>query len=74
MAVSVVTTGVPDGDTASPIWTPAPDRVADAAITRGRHHARRPMVPRDKAQLCRARDALGHGARSGGCRGGHRDR
>ena len=34
MAVSAVTTGVPDSDTASPIWTPAPDRVADAAITR----------------------------------------
>jgi acetoacetyl-CoA synthetase len=34
MAVSVVTTGVPDGYTAVPIWIPDPDRVADAAITR----------------------------------------
>src|SRR5687767_2523710 len=34
MAVSVVTTGVPDGNTAVPIWTQAPDRVADAAIIR----------------------------------------
>ena len=34
MTVSAVTTEVPDSDTAVPIWTPDPDRVADAAITR----------------------------------------
>ena len=34
MALNVVTTGVSGGDTVAPIWTPDPDRVADAAITR----------------------------------------
>jgi acetoacetyl-CoA synthetase len=34
MTLSDVTTGVVGGDTPQPVWTPDPERVADAAITR----------------------------------------